>query len=102
MRKIKRNKRMKKSFLMKFQSKFFKYFRAKFNRLKKENQEFEYEVDDLKRKNKELLDQANEKENGILQKINEQEFIIEELIAENSNLMIDLYEFKKQDFLHLK
>lgn len=87
---------------MKLPSIFLKYFRAKFDRLKKENQEFEYEVDDLKRKNKELFDQANEKENGILQKINEQEFIIEELIAENSNLMIDLYEFKKQDFLHLK
>jgi hypothetical protein len=53
----------------------------------------------LKRKNQELSDMVQERENGCMKKIAEQELIIEELIAENSNLMIDLYERKKQDFL---
>ena len=67
-------------------------------RLKKENQEFEYEVDDLRRKNQELGDQVQEQQNGALRKLAEQELIIEELIAENSNLMINLYESKKPEF----
>lgn len=67
-------------------------------RLKSENQRFEYEIDDLTRKNKELFDQVNEKENGLLQKMIDQETIIEELIAQNSNLMINLYEYKKTKF----
>jgi len=52
----------------------------------------------VKRKNNELSDTINEKENGLLKRITEQEFIIEELIGKNSNLMIELYEIKKQDF----
>ena len=59
---------------------------------------FEYEIDDLKRKNRQLTDMVNEQENKCLKRVTEQEFIIEELIGQNSNLMIDLYEMKKRDF----
>ena len=59
---------------------------------------FEYEIDDLKRKNRQLTDMVNEQENNCLKRVTEQEFIIEELIGQNSNLMIDLYEMKKRDF----
>lgn len=69
--------------------------------MKSENQRFEYEIDDLTRKNKELFDQVNEKENGLLQKMIDQETIIEELIAQNSNLMINLYEYKKTKIFEL-
>lgn len=65
-------------------------------RINKENKIIIMRNEELKQENNEILQISESKKNGFLQKIGEQESIIEDLISENSKLLIDMFNLRKE------